>query len=86
MSEKRRKCSVGDAVRHLRTHARVLMDAPIGEQYMGVRDVALNSALHQIADALEVLSHGAARSDRSEPVNASPADRVRPIKRSKETP
>jgi len=37
----------------LRQHASAVMKMPAGEQFIGARDVVLNSALIQIAECLE---------------------------------
>jgi hypothetical protein len=41
---------------YLRQHARVLMEMPAGEQFIGGRDAVLYSALIQIAECLERLA------------------------------
>jgi hypothetical protein len=47
--------TIVETATHLRKHASVLMEMPIGEQFIGARDAVLHSALHQIADALVTL-------------------------------
>lgn len=38
---------------YLRKHAKVLLDMPASEQFIGARDAVLHSALTQIAECLE---------------------------------
>lgn len=37
----------------LRMHAAAVFNMPVGEQFIGGRDVAFHSAMHQIADWIE---------------------------------
>ena len=47
----------------LRKHASVLMEMPVGEQFIGGRDVVLHAALIQIAECLDRLATGRKRDD-----------------------
>jgi hypothetical protein len=44
-----------ETAKALREHADAVFRMPVGEQFIGGRDVAFHSAMKQIADALEEL-------------------------------
>jgi hypothetical protein len=48
---------------YLRQHAKVLMDMPASEQFIGARDAVLHAALIQIAEIAEALERMGARSE-----------------------